>query len=207
MFTLRNKSLDGVLKKFNVSSLMELDSNQLEEVAKKAQVIAIWDYDTTYDIPRRIKLNKIETIEIIEKSLTVDMYIDRLFWNIEQETIAAEYNVLSKLKKHTQGSQTFELMAKVGLGVYNLKPGESAKINASKSWIEDVLLEHPIMKLLEVKDDEGRTMVYEIEYEKKTITSRDGRETTEVNTGKILKKDVNYYDDEHMTAISTKLKK
>lgn len=189
MYFVRNKSLDDVFAKYKTTKLMTLSNIDLENISRELNIGAIYDYDDSFSPPRRKSVNKIHTIEIIEKALSADIYIDRGFWRIEQEQRAEEFNLLEEIKTHSHGFETFELMARVSLGISNLKPGETQEIDAPLDWIESILVEHPLIKRLEVKDENGHVLEYEIEYEEK-----EGKDKVMYKTTTVVSKKVEFVD-------------
>ena len=161
MWTITNKAFEPVYKKYKVKALKELTDKQLKEACTSRTMglnhTPVFESKTVNGVPNVIVLKKHETIKALIKDKTVKEYVDVNYWDEEDEELDGEAELRRQMIETDMGDTQYELLAEYGLGIYNLKPGESTELKDTErmeEWIEEVLAKLPIAYHLDIINKE-----------------------------------------------------
>lgn len=176
MYIARNKSLDEVFKVVGKKNLYDFNVDELEKACELLKTYPVWNTVKRNGFERRVDINKPQTIDFIEKTFIYSIYMDQAYWNEALLEASEDMNILDSVKGHTNGNQTFEIYANNRIGIYRLKPNETAEVRWTKEWLKEVFGPHPISKFVEVKDEDGMVVEFVL-----TTNEKGMIEKTELN--------------------------
>lgn len=150
MFRVKNIALDETFRKYGKNRLQDLSDEELLDVCAKFHVTVVWIKDKRTG--RIISLDKLPTIQNINKALTLSEYMGEMYWPEDLKLEAQKGEIFEKLAAHTNGSDTFLLMEGLGVGFCDLAPGQERIVNFSSRWIKDILTHKSFFKFLELEN-------------------------------------------------------
>ena len=150
MYKVTNISLEPVFKKYNVSSLDGLNRVQLDEICRDMHISVKVTYDAQYNKAKMI--SDIDVKRQITADCTASVYMGDSYWEEPQKKIFEEHGGYAKTKTFTSGEQAYDFWEECQLGLNYLKPGRSAEMNWTRRWIDEMLVNFPIMDILRIED-------------------------------------------------------
>lgn len=97
-------------------------------------------------------MDKATTVSNLIRSCSVSIYMDDVYWTPRHKQLALDADFENKLKEADHGDDTLKLLLPFKLSIYNLMPGKECEFDMTKRYYTEVLMNHPIIKILEVTD-------------------------------------------------------
>lgn len=145
MYRVTNISLVKVFEKYKVANLDELDNQSLIKFCNDPLVRISPQYLRDEITRKPIKFSRFDTIDYIIDQFSISFYMGREYWDIRHVEQAEDRGLDNKLNKFTTGDKTVQQFADLKWGVSKLKPGESADLDLSDRFVDEILhYEHTI---------------------------------------------------------------
>lgn len=158
MFKITNRVLEPYLDKLGAKSLNDLTDEQLIDLVDdnpnlNAQAL-FFEADKSKQGALRYRgiFDRFGTIKRIRQANSFSDYMGIEYWTERQLTIAEDRRLLEELRANMRGDESLRLLAEMGLGFYNLEPGDTIELDITRGWVEKVLKKKPYAEYLEITD-------------------------------------------------------
>lgn len=150
--TIKNIALDKFFADNNISSINELNNDQLQQACMDLRILPVV---TLADEDSKPYFNSLATVESILKSFEYSIYVSETYWRPEHKRLIEERKAMDTLAKHTKGDDTFKTLELLGLGFFGLRPGMEKTIDVPEAWVNEEFRKHPMCNFLDIRDENG----------------------------------------------------
>jgi hypothetical protein len=149
MYKITNNALSKELAQFDVLDIYALTTEQLESICIDKGVEVLYRLNNKKE---RLGIDKIRTAENLESRFSVSEYMGELHWEERHRLLNTEAGILDQIAGHTDGDQTFETYSRYKLGVFKLRPGQSADVDWTPRWIKEVFEHKPFKEFCTLEE-------------------------------------------------------